>query len=69
MGIFKDIGKMGLLVSFIAALAYELTGVNSLKALSLATGILSLVILSSYLAQIKGLSRARDILVFLRLLK
>ena len=69
MGIFKDIGKIGLLVSFIAAVAYELTGASSLKAVSIITGVLSLVILSSYLAQIKGVSKARDILVFLRLLK
>lgn len=69
MGIFKDIGKIGLIVSFIAAVAYELTGTNSLKAFSIVTGILSLVILSSYLAQVKGISKARDILVFLRLLK
>ena len=69
MGIFKDIGKIGLIVSFIAAVAYELTGTNSLKAFSIVTGILSLVILSSYLAQVKGISKARDILVFLRFLK
>ena len=69
MGIFKDVGKMGLIVSFIAAVAYELTGSSSLKAFSIVTGVLSLVILSSYLTQIKGMSKARDILVFLRLLK
>jgi len=69
MGIFKDVGKIGLLVSFIAAVAYELTGASSLKAFSIVTGVLSLVILSSYLAQIKGISKARDTLVFLRLLK
>ena len=69
MGIFKDVGKMGLIVSFIAAVAYELTGASSLKAFSIVTGILSLVILSSYLTQVKGMSKARDILVFLRLLK
>jgi len=69
MGIFKDIGKVGLIVSFIAAVAYELTGASSLKAFSILIGILSLVILSSYLTQIKGMSKGRDILVFLRLLK
>jgi len=69
MGIFKDIGKIGLLVSFLSAVAYELTGASSLKAVSIVTGVLSLAILSSYLAQIKGISKARDILVFLRLLK
>ncbi len=69
MGMFKDIAKLGILVSFIAAVAYELTGASSLKIVSIVTGILSLVILSSYLAQIKGISKARDILVFLRLLK
>jgi hypothetical protein len=69
MGIFKDIGKIGILVSFLAALAYELTGTSSLKVISIITGALSLAILSSYLAQIKGMSKARDILVFLRLLK
>ncbi len=69
MVIFKDIGKIGLLVSFIAAVAHELTGASSLKAVSIITGILSLVILSSYLTQIKGMSKARDVLVFLRLLK
>ena len=69
MGIFKDIGKIGILVSFIAGATYELTGANSLKAVSLVTGLLSLVILSSYLTQIKGISKGRDVLVFLRLLK
>ena len=69
MGLFKDIGKIGLLVSFIAAVAYELTGANFLKAFSLVTGILSLVILSSYLTQLKQVSKARDVLVLLRLLK
>ncbi len=69
MGLFKDIGKAGLIVSFIAAISYELTGASSLKVVSIVTGVLSLVILSSYLAQVKGVSKARDILVFLRLLK
>lgn len=69
MGIFKDIGKVGLIVSFISAIAYELTGASSLKAFSIVVGVLSLVILSSYLTQVKGMSKARDILVFLRLLK
>lgn len=69
MGIFKDVAKLGLLVSFIAAVAYEFTGANSLKAFSLVTGILSLSILTSYLIQLKGISKARDVLVFLRLLK
>ena len=69
MGIFKDIGKAGILFSFLAAVAYELTGASSLKVLSIVFGVLSLVILSSYLTQIKGISKARDILVFLRLLK
>ena len=69
MGIFKDIGKIGLLASFTAAVAYELTGASSLKVISIVFGILSLVILSSYLTQIKGMSKARDVLVFLRLLK
>jgi hypothetical protein len=69
MGIFKDIGKMGILISFFAAVAYELTGATSLKAVSIITGILALTILSSYLTQINGMSRARDMLTFLRLLK
>ena len=69
MGIFKGIGKIGIIVSFIAALAYELTGASFLKAISIVTGALSLVILSSYLTQIKGISKARDVLVFLRLLR
>ncbi|MBI1978551.1 MAG: hypothetical protein HYS62_00645 [Candidatus Aenigmarchaeota archaeon] len=69
MGIFKDIGKMGILISFFAAVAYELTGASSLKAISIVTGILALTILTSYLAQARGIGKARDILVFLRLLK
>ena len=69
MGIFKDIGKFGILISFLAAVAYELTGASSLKVLSIVFGVLSLVILSSYLTQIKGMHKARDVLVFLRLLK
>ena len=69
MGIFKDIGKIGLIVSFITAVAYELTGSNSFKAISIVTGILSLVILSSYLAQVKGISKARDVLQYFKLLK
>ncbi|MEM5805937.1 MAG: hypothetical protein QXM85_01945 [Candidatus Aenigmatarchaeota archaeon] len=60
---------MGILISFLAALAYEFTGANSLKVISIVTGLLSLIILSSYLSQTKGISKARDILVFLRLLK
>ena len=69
MGIFKDIGKIGLIVSFLAALAYELTGTNSLKAISIVLGILSLSILASYLAQAKGMSKVRDILQYFKLLK
>ena len=69
MGLFKDIGKIGLLVSFIAAVAYELTGASSLKVFSIVTGVLSLVILSSYLAQVKGISKARDVLQYFKLLK
>ena len=69
MGMFKDIAKLGILVSFIAAVAYELTGASSLKVVSLVTGALSLSILTSYLIQLRGMGKARDILVFLRLLK
>ena len=69
MWIFKDIGKIGLLISFIAAVAYELTGTNSLKVISIVTGILSLSILTPYLIQLKNMNKARDVLVFLRLLK
>lgn len=69
MGIFKDIGKMGLILSFLSAGAYELTGANSLKAISIVIGFLSLVIITSYLTQIKGMSKARDVFTYLRLLK
>ena len=69
MGIFKNIGKLGILVSFVAAVAYELTGSDFMKAFSLVTGILSLVILSSYLSQLRHLGKARDVLHYFRLLK
>lgn len=69
MGIFKNIGKLGIVVSFLAAVGYEVTGYTSLKVFSLITGMLSLSILTSYLLQLKGLNTTRDVLVFLRLLK
>lgn len=67
MGILKDIAKMGILVSFIAAVAHEFTGYAPLKIYSIVTGALSLSILSSYLLKLKG-SKSRDLLDF-RLLK
>jgi hypothetical protein len=66
--LFKDIGKLGLVFSFFAAVAYEITGAISFKAVSIIIGALSLVILSSYLAQTQ-LHKAKDILMYLRLLK
>lgn len=66
---YKNIGKMGLLISFVSAVAYELTGNSSIRAFSLATALLSLIILSSYLIQIKNIGKTKDVVGFLRLLK
>lgn len=69
MGLFKNIGKTGILISFIAAVAYDITGVGFLKTVSLVTGILSVTILASYLTQFGHWSREKDVLHYFRFLK
>lgn len=69
MGLFKSVSKLGLFVSFATAIAYEITGSNILKAVSLATGTLSLAIIISYIQSIRQVGGARDMLRYFRLLK
>lgn len=69
MGLFTDLGKIGIVISFFAALVYELTGATFWKAISIIIAAISVVLLSSYLAQVRYLSKARDVLIYLKLLK
>ena len=69
MGLFTDLGKIGIVISFFAALFYEITGAAIWKAISIITAAISIVVLSSYLSEVRYLSKARDVLQYLKLLK
>ncbi len=69
MGLFKNLSKLGLVVSFVTAIAYEFTGSNMLKAISLIAGTLSLAMLVPYIHSIRHIAGTREVLRYFRLLK
>ena len=69
MWVTKNLSKVGLLFSFLAATAYELTGIRSLKAISLVVGIVSLYMIISHISSAKYINKAKDILHYTRLMK
>ena len=69
MWVSKNLSKLGLLVSFISAIAYEMTGANFLKAISLSAGVFALSVIISHNSNTRYISRVREHLHYLRLLK
>ena len=68
MKIFANLSKIGLIMSFVVWISYEITGYISLKFVSLVIGAVSLTVLA-YFATTKGKVLGNDILHYLKMLK
>ncbi len=69
MGVKRNLSKLGLSMSFLAAVAYELTGANFLRTISLVVGIVSLSILISHVSDLKHIGRIRELTQHIRLIR
>lgn len=69
MWVRRNLSKLGLSMSFLAAVAYELTGANFLRAISVTVGIVSLSILISHVSDLKQIGRIREMTQQIRFMR
>lgn len=69
MWVKRNLTKIGLGMSFLTAIAYELTGSNSIRVISAAVGLISLSILISHISDLKQISRIRELVHHIRFLR